>query len=145
MVKERSVGAVIYRLEASQPYYLLLHYGAGHWDFPKGHPEKGESDMEALRREIWEETGITDVVFDLEFREKIHYFFRKEGKTVYKEVVFFLGQTKTKEVKLSFEHIGYAWLTYEKALKQLTFDSSKQVLKKAHEHLKRNPPLTEFM
>ena len=27
--------------------YLVLHYEAGHWDFPKGHLEEGESEEDA--------------------------------------------------------------------------------------------------
>jgi len=34
--------------------------GAG-WTFPKGHIDEGESDEEAARREIMEETGLTDL------------------------------------------------------------------------------------
>ena len=51
------------------------------------------------------------------------------------EVVFFLVQSPAEEVKLSFEHIGYAWLSYEHAFKKLTFDNSKELLRKANQFL----------
>lgn len=138
MPVERSVGAVMYRFEdkhGNEPVYLLLHYETGFWDFPKGHPERGESDLEALRREIWEETGIGNVIFDPSFKEEIHYFFRKGKQTVYKEVTFYLAKTRTVEVHLSFEHIGFMWLPFKKAIKQLTFDTARNVLRKAHERI----------
>lgn len=131
MPVERSAGAILYRVEGGRNLYLLLHYEAGHWDFPKGNIEKGETEEETIRREVWEETGIKKIEFE-KFREKIHYFFKREGKTIYKEVVFRLAKTKEKKVKISFEHIGYKWLPYEEALEQLTYKNAKEILKKAH-------------
>jgi len=141
MRKEKSAGAVVFRKEGRKIYYLLLHYEAGHWDFPKGHIEKGESEKDTARREIKEETGIEDIEFIPGFKEKISYFFRKsyENKKnpplVYKEVVFFLAKTNTKDIKLSFEHKGFLWLEYEKAKKRLTFENTKKILEKAHQFL----------
>ena len=57
MEHEKSCGAVIFRV-GNATKYLLLHYEAGHWDFVKGHSEKGESEEETVRREILEETGL---------------------------------------------------------------------------------------
>ncbi len=39
---EKSVGAVIFRKSDGAVMYLLLHYPSGHWDFSKGHMEKGK-------------------------------------------------------------------------------------------------------
>ena len=46
-------------------------------------------------------------------------------------------QTDSDEVKLSYEHIGYAWLPYEEALNRLRYKNAKNLLKKAHEYIKR--------
>jgi 8-oxo-dGTP pyrophosphatase MutT (NUDIX family) len=131
---EQSCGAIIFR-KGEEIKYLLLHYGAGHWDFVKGNVEKGEGEKETVVREIKEETGIEDVMFIDNFREEISYFYKRRRKMIYKEVVFYLVQTRTKEVKLSYEHIGYAWLNYPKALGKLTYKNAKDVLKKANELL----------
>ncbi|GAI42981.1 unnamed protein product, partial [marine sediment metagenome] len=42
MPLEKSAGAVIFSRSDKKIEYLLLHYQAGHWDFPKGNIEKGE-------------------------------------------------------------------------------------------------------
>jgi bis(5'-nucleosidyl)-tetraphosphatase len=136
MLNEKSCGAVVY-VKNSEIKYLLLQYEAGHWDFVKGNVEEGESDQETTVRELKEETGIVDARFIDGFREKISYFYKRQGATVYKEVVFFLMEAKSTDVKISFEHIAFDWLTYEDAIKKLTFKNAKDVLQKARVFLKK--------
>lgn len=138
MPLEKSAGAIVFRKEKGKIFYLLLHYKMGHWGFPKGIIEKGEKLKETAKREIKEETGIEEIEFIDGFKEWIKYFFRLKGKTIFKIVTFFLAQTKQKEVKLSFEHIGYKWLPFEEALEQLTFENDREILKKAHQFLFKN-------
>jgi len=137
MPVEKSAGAVVFRREKGKIYYLLLHYEAGHWDFPKGIIEKGEKIENTARREIKEETGIEDIKFIEEFKEWIKYFFKLKGRNIFKIVTFLLAETKEKEVKISWEHIGYKWLPYEEALEQLTFKNAKEILKKANDFLSK--------
>lgn len=135
MPQESSAGAVIFRAEGGQRLYLLLHYEAGHWEFVKGKIEKGENELETVVREAREETGISDLKFIEGFREKIEYFFRRAGQAIHKQVVFFLAETKARDVRISFEHIGFDWLDYESAMARLTFENAKKVLKKAEAFL----------
>ena len=132
MINERSCGAVIF-IKEKEIKYLLLHYGLGHWEFVKGKIEDNENDKETVIRETKEEVNIEDLKFIPGFKEKIQFFYKKDKELVKKEVIYYLAETKTKKVKLSFEHINYKWLNYEEALKQLTFKNSKEILKKAHE------------
>jgi len=138
---EKSTGAVIFRREGGITKYLLLHYPSGsrtaesYWDFSKGHIEKGETEGRAMRREVFEETGIRDLELVPKFRETIKYFFKFEGKIIFKIAVFYLGETKEEKIKISGEHMDYKWLEYEDALKELTFDNAKEILKKANECL----------
>lgn len=143
MKNERSAGAIVFITE-KEPIYLLLHYEAKHWDFPKGNIETGETDHETVKREIEEETGIKDIEIIKDFKEKIQYYFKFEGELINKTVIFYLAKTKTKEVKLSFEHIGSTWLPYDKAIEQLTFKNAKEILKKANDFLKTHKTLDEF-
>ncbi len=117
--------------------YLLLHYEAGHWDFVKGHVEKGETEVDTVRRETLEETGLSDVSFVDGFRERIYYYYRRAGKTVYKEVIFYLVEARTEEVQISGEHIGYAWLDYPQAMRRLTYKNARNVLQKANAFLEK--------
>src|SRR3989338_5665868 len=75
------------------------------------------------------------------YKQLLPLFYRKGEEVVYKEVAFFLAQTETEYVKLSFEHIGYAWLSYENAYKKLTFNTSKELLRKANQFICQKPPV----
>jgi len=139
---EKSAGAIIFRKENNNFFYLLLHYPSSakapkeYWDFPKGHIEKGEDEIKTVKREVEEETGLKDIKIIEGFREWIKYFFKFEGKTVLKFVTFYLAETKTKDVKISGEHVGYKWLPYEDAIEQLTFKNAKEILEKANQFFK---------
>ncbi len=135
---EKSAGAVIYRKENGKANYLVLLYGAGHWDYVKGHVEPDEEEEETLVREAEEEAGLIDLRIIPGFKERISYEYNKNGKTVAKDVVFYLAETQAKNAKLSSEHKEYKWLEFEKALKQITYKTSKDVLKKADKFLRKN-------
>lgn len=136
-MKEISAGAIIFRKDKNENKFLLLEYNYKNkfWDLPKGNIESNEEEKETVKREIEEETGIKDIIFIPEFRERISYIYKREGKTVFKEVIFYLVETNEKKVKLSKEHIGYKWLNYNEALKTLTYPTAKNILKKANEFL----------
>ncbi|MFO8016447.1 MAG: NUDIX domain-containing protein [Candidatus Woesearchaeota archaeon] len=148
MPQERSAGAVIFRKErggSGKPervLYLLLHYESGHWDFVKGKIEGGETEKETVMRESEEEAGIKDLRFIEGFSEKVAYSYRERGRTVHKEVTFFLAETSTADVRLSHEHQDYAWLGYEDAAERLTFSNAEKVIEKADSflngHLKKD-------
>ena len=135
MAKEKSCGAVVFRKQKGVVQYLLLHYTAGNWDFPKGAQEKKETEEQAAAREVKEETGIEDIEFVEGFKESVKYFYKKGEETIFKEVIFFLVQSLTEHVTLSSEHIGYAWLSYDNAFKKLTFNTSKELLRKSNQFL----------
>jgi len=142
MPVERSAGAIIFKKEDSNNLFLLLHYPSvshrateEYWDLPKGHIEKWEKIEETVEREVEEETGLKDIEIFPGFKETIKYFFKWEGKNIMKFVTFYLIETKTKEIKISGEHIGFKWLPYEEALQQLTFKNAKEILKKAKDFL----------
>lgn len=136
-VKERSAGAVVFFSSPQGPEYLLLRYGAGNWGFPKGHVEQGETDVVAAQREVAEETGIPVEKQRLlpGFEDDTDYRFRRGHVLVEKDVRFFLLESATKDVKLSHEHSGFAWLSYDQALARVSFDGPRRILQAAHAFL----------
>ena len=138
MPREVSAGMILFR-RTPEPIYLLLHYESGHWDFPKGHIESGEDPEETAKRELQEETGISEIHLLDGYKQALRYFFRQKGIGIFKVVTFFLAETTQSEVTLSAEHVGFDWLPYDAALARLTFKNSRDLLMKACEHLRASP------
>jgi 8-oxo-dGTP pyrophosphatase MutT (NUDIX family) len=133
--RERSAGVILFQ-NKKQRRYLLLDYGR-YWDFPKGHVEKGETDLQAALRELREETDVVDVRVVPGFAHQIRYFFRKNAALIDKIVVFFLAQTSSTKVRLSREHVGFEFLPFQKALRRLSYANAKALLRLAEEYLLR--------
>jgi bis(5'-nucleosidyl)-tetraphosphatase len=136
MYDEISAGAVLHIIDENfEIKYLILNYSYGHWDFPKGNIESGETEIETIKREVMEETAINDIKLIEGFRQQISYKYRKKSKIVKKTVIYYLAETRTNKVVLSFEHINFAWLDFNHAIEKLSFDNSKKVLRNANEFL----------
>lgn len=131
---EKSCGAIPFILQDGKLKFLLVRHNeksGNHWSFPKGHVEKGETEEETAVREVKEETNL-DVGL-LDFRETINY---KCKVDVCKKVVFFIGYVENPDVKLLHDELqDYKWLDYVSAEKQLTYDNSIELLKKANAYL----------
>ncbi|MBI2588082.1 NUDIX domain-containing protein [Candidatus Azambacteria bacterium] len=133
MAVERSAGAVVFRRTKEGPEFLLLQYESGYWGLPKGLMEKREDSMGTARREIAEEAGLGTIEFLPGFKKTIRYVYTFEGKRIFKWVVYFLAETKEKNVKLSFEHKAFLWLPYPEAKQKMTHN--KEVIEAAYEFL----------
>jgi len=125
---EKSCGVVLF----NETKVLLLQHPdgtkVGHWDFPKGHVEIGESEIQTAVRELGEETGITDINILPDFSHTISYSLIKKGQKIDKKVIFFVALTNETNVVLSHEHQAFAWLDLDPALNRLTYENAKKTL-----------------
>ena len=130
--RQFSAGGVVIKKERKEVKVLLIKDSYGHWIWPKGHIEKGESDEEAAIREISEETGLKT----LEIVKKLgkqEYYFTLKGKKIFKTVTVFLLKANAREkLKIQAEEIEDArWFSAEKALETIEYEGSRTHLKKA--------------
>ena len=103
MKKEKSCGAIVYRIDNGNVLVLMVkHVNGGHWSFPKGHVEQNETEAQTAKREIKEETGI-DVEIDTRFKEKVTY---SPKKDVLKDVIFFAAKTEKEDFIRQQEEIS---------------------------------------
>ena len=118
---------------------LLLQYPQGHWSFPKGHVEQGDTNHhETASRELKEETGIKSVEIDTTWESRTEYTFRKKGRKTTKQVYWYIASTDEVEVELSEEHNSYLWMNYADAESMLTFDQEKELLRSAVNHMEKS-------
>ena len=126
----KSCGFVAYKRIENINHYLIIQSLNGDVGFPKGHMESGESELETAIRELKEETGV-DVKVIQGFRRQIEYQLRRIPDTI-KQSVYFLGQcTSDKIICQEAEVAEASFISYEDALKILTFEETKNILKDA--------------
>lgn len=97
--------------------------------------ERGERELETLRREIEEETGITKFRMLPRFRRTMQYDFQYQGKRIRREVIYFLIRT-TQRVRVSDEHSQYKWLTFTQAKKYLKHENQVKLLEEVERRMK---------
>ncbi|MBI4132105.1 MAG: NUDIX domain-containing protein [Candidatus Sungbacteria bacterium] len=161
-----SAGAVIFRRGRDLPdrqagghlKFLLLYHGRNYWNFPKGKLEEGERATQAFLREVEEETGLKhqDMRVLSGFRATDRYTFfdryaqpatsnakpAAERGQVFKIVIYYLVEARTRHIAISEEHEGFAWFTYREALKVARYKNTQAILKQAYEFIEKNLPRT---
>ena len=112
----KAAGAVVFRRTPRGPRYLLLR-AFKNWDFPKGLVDTGENQLDCAKREVAEETGLTDLdyPFGEEFRETLPYAANKVAR-------YYLAETEQVEIVLPVspelgrpEHHEYRWASFDEA------------------------------
>ena len=107
---------------------LIVKREKGFWEFPKGHVERGESEMQTAKREVKEETNISYKQIQ-DFRETIYY---QPKLGVDKEVVYFLGKAINEDAKPQRGEVEKAvFVTPQQAMDLFTHDNHKKIMKKA--------------
>lgn len=109
-------------------------------EFPKGTIEPGETSEAAAIREVKEETGYTirllqplpPSVFDFDWEDGNRY-----QKTVYYYLAELADTKMPVPARLAHEDFENIWLTPHQALRQLTYDDSREVLTAALDILNR--------
>lgn len=146
----KTIGIVLYRRTPRGRQYLLLHHRGPYWNFPKGRVEARRDDGElgTAFRELEEETAVPRTAVRLHpgFRVTYRYRFSVTAagrrQPVVKLAIFYLGRmVHDTAVKVSHEHLGFAWCDANAAWQRLYFSNSRKVLEAAEAYLARRPML----
>lgn len=89
----------------------------GSWELVHGHVEKGEVPVDAARRELLEETGLTS---DKLYSITVNPFYLLPTDTVQIAIVF-AAIVESERVTLGSEHDKYEWISVAAAQKRLTW------------------------
>jgi bis(5'-nucleosidyl)-tetraphosphatase len=128
---ERSCGAIVFEEMEGALHVLMIQHRAGHWSFPKGHMEKGESEHETAIREVREETGV-EIEIASNFRGESTY---SPRNGVSKTVAFFIGNRFGGTVRpQEGEVCAVHWMRAVDAVRLLTFDKDRAIFLNAFEH-----------
>jgi len=135
MKKDASVGIVIFKLEKDKIFFLMIKHATGHWAFPKGHSESGETEIQTAKRELFEETGIEDIYFPDEniLLEEYYSFNNPDIGIINKKVKYFIAKCLSGDVKIDEkEIIDYRWCDIENAVELVTFGGAKKIINEAN-------------
>ncbi len=128
MIHEKSCGAVVFFPVGKERLYLIEQMKKGHFSMCKGHVEEDESEHETAARELLEETALRARFLD-GFRETEEY---SPYAGCMKEVVFFLSQAESTRVIPQPEEVREIyWLPLDLAIRQLSFESDREILRRA--------------
>ena len=134
MEKQLAAGGVVVKKVDDALRVLLIKDSYGHWTWPKGHAELGETPEETALREISEETGLTrlDVLEELGIQE---YCFTLDDKKIVKTVHLFLVEASGDEELIiqTSELLEGKWLSPEEALETIEYEGSRELLEKGIE------------
>ena len=120
--KEKACGCII----INNNKVLLIKQTMGHWGFPKGHVEKGETEIETAIREVKEETNL-NVEIEADKRYTMEYMTDKGNL---KQVVLFIAKYTEGEIKAQeCEVKDIKWIEFDKAIDIITYDNTRELFK----------------
>ena len=126
MKRSESAGGIVLR----DDLVLVVSQHGTSWSLPKGHIEKGESQIMAAKREIYEESGIKD----LKLIKKLGVYKRhkisingKDDKSELKTIYMFLFKTKQDTLKpVDKENPEAKWISKNDVANLLTHKEDKK-------------------
>jgi 8-oxo-dGTP pyrophosphatase MutT (NUDIX family) len=128
--------------------FLLLHrvLNWNGWEFAKGAVEENEGHLEAIKRELFEETGIKKYELTTQIDEFEYFDEKRNVKSYIKN--FLVHVSSNSKVSLNNEHLldgkkviehdAFKWCFAKDAIDLLTHKNQKETMKKAINYLGLN-------
>ena len=109
---------------------VVVNQNHNSWSLPKGHIDPGEDPLTTAKREIFEESGITDLHFVKPLGDFNRYRIGLDGrddKSELKNIFIFLFRSSQKKLQPQDPHNPIAkWVPYDKVADLLTHPKDKE-------------------
>jgi len=129
---ELAYGVVPLQLRDGKWYAFIVHRtkSGGFWEFPKGHMNEGETQLETAERELEEETGL-NLVYVLHKEPLIEtYRYEAEGDVRHKQVTYYLGMVQGEAALREGEVDDGRWVPLEEAENHVTHETSRSICRR---------------
>lgn len=114
---ENSIELIVRALVIKNRRILVCQtIGKDYFFLPGGHVEFGESVQEAIRRELYEETGA--ILKVAQFIGAVENIFTQEGKSRHEVSVVFHADIDSDNISSRESHIQFFWFTMEEFLRR---------------------------
>jgi len=124
--REFSAGGVVVRRFHGEPFLCAVRPKVDVLALPKGHPDRGESSIEAATREVREETGL--VAEPLEKLGDVRYWYVWKGERILKIVSFFLFRYRSGSVRDHDHEVESAeWIPLAEAPSRLAYKGEREM------------------
>ncbi len=134
---------VYFKTKKGIKYLILkrkLHWKG--WEFPKGGIKKSETTLNALKREVKEETGQTPFnikKFNVFGKYKYEKKLKDRENVIGQTYILYSAEIKPKKIKLDkLEHTDYKLVDFKSALKKLTWANQRKCLRITNKRLNKN-------
>lgn len=132
-----SAGGVVFRKSDSVVEVVIVQVVPEmRWQLPKGVIDAGETTEQAALREVREEAGVDAEIVDFLSTSEYWFSVRRDGELMrcHKFVHFFLMKYTSGDVRDHDHEVAEArWVTVDRGLEMFTFDSDREVVRKAAE------------
>ncbi len=137
--RQRVVEAIVFRRTDPVVFLLMRRTLArgGWWQAVTGSVEDGEDLESAVRREVWEETGITEFLEFVDLDYAFPFEFTKYGGKEPLEAVknSFGVEVGGEAVETGREHDAWEWVAFGEALERLTWEDNKEAFRRLERYL----------
>ncbi len=131
IVREPTSGGIVFRFTKDKKdiEILLIQDSKERWTIPKGHIEPGETAKMTARREIEEETGLSNVSI-LTWLGKIHFKYRRLDKLVLMTTQIYLVQALDSHERPTPEKWmkGIKWFYFSDALETIEYEEIEKLM-----------------
>jgi ADP-ribose pyrophosphatase YjhB (NUDIX family) len=109
---------------------LVVNQNGNSWSLPKGHVEHGEDKLTAAKREIHEESGITQLNLIRELGTYERFMIAKDGGEDARELktitMFLFTTSQTELLPVDPENPEARWVRKDEVVELLTHDKDKE-------------------
>ena len=128
MRKEESFGIIPLRQQRKEWEVLLVEHLKGHWSFPKGHLDEGESPQMTAERELMEETGLEVEKYLFSDVLKENYFFFDKDEEVRKTAHYFVAMVQGQETPQPEEIKTCKWFSLQDGASACTYKNTRELV-----------------
>jgi len=117
------VRAIVYDIVDDKARYLVLLAKKGYWQNPQGGIDPGENELEAIVREVYEESELRVLEVHKDTRVFMAYQTERKGEQICSTVAGYAVRVdSSRQVVLSVEegHTAHMWVDYDGACSLLT-------------------------